>query len=136
MINKNNNYAIIGASNNQEKYGFKVLKNLYEKGFKVIPINPKEDIIMKLKCYHSLNDYYNKNIQNNPNLENNLKKIDVVIFIVKPKITQEILKEVKQFGINKVWMQPGSENDNAINFCKENNIEVIYNMCIMLKSKD
>ncbi|MFT4305006.1 MAG: CoA-binding protein [Candidatus Woesearchaeota archaeon] len=37
--------------------------------------------------------------------------------------------------MNKVWMQPGSESEKAINFCKENNIEVIYNSCIMVKSE-
>ncbi len=29
-------------------------------------------------------------------------------------------------------MQPGSESEKAITFCKENNIEVVYNACFVV----
>ena len=123
MINKNYIYAIIGASNNEEKYGNKILKDLLNKKFNLIPINPKEKEILGLKCYATLSEYYKEN-----------KLIDVVIFVVPPNITEKKLFEVKKLNINKVWMQPGSESEKAINFCKENNIEIIYNSCIMVKT--
>jgi len=31
-----------------------------------------------------------------------------------------------------VWIQPGAENKTIIEFCKDNNIKVIYNLCIMM----
>ena len=127
MINQDYTYAIIGASNNEEKYGNKILKDLLNKKFNLIPINPKEKEILGLNCYATLSEFYeNKNKEN--------KSIDVVIFVVPPKITEKILFEVKKLNINKVWMQPGSESEKAINFCKENNLEIIYNSCIMVKT--
>jgi len=30
-----------------------------------------------------------------------------------------------------VWMQPGSESQAAIDFCRRNGIDVIYGICIM-----
>lgn len=109
-------YAIVGASNNKEKYGYKVLKNLMKKGFNVVPINPYEEKILKLKVFKMLSE---------------IENVDTVIFIVPPPITEKILKDVKSLNIKNVWMQPGSESNKAIQFCKENNINYVANVCIM-----
>ena len=47
-------YAIIGASNNKEKYGYKVLKDLKEKKIDVVPINQHEKEILGLKVIQIL----------------------------------------------------------------------------------
>jgi predicted CoA-binding protein len=49
LIDKSFTYALIGASNNQEKFGHKVLKDLLDKGFCVVPINPHEEEILGKK---------------------------------------------------------------------------------------
>jgi predicted CoA-binding protein len=46
MINKNFLYAVVGTSNNKEKYGYKVFKDLLNAGYKVLPINPNEKGIL------------------------------------------------------------------------------------------
>lgn len=50
--------ALIGASTNPEKLGFKILKNLIEGGFKgkIYPVNPKGENILNLKCYKSISE--------------------------------------------------------------------------------
>lgn len=120
MLDKKYVYAIIGANDNQEKYGYKVLKNLKEAGYKVIPINPHKEKILGLKVYNSI-------------LKVN-KKIDVVIFVVPPMVTRKILKQVKKGKINKVWMQPGSESEENINYCQKNKILYIAKSCIIINN--
>ncbi len=121
MLDKKYIYAIVGATNNKEKYGYKVLKNLKEAGYRVVPINLKEKEILGLKVY--------KNI-----LDVNFK-IDIVVFIVPPLITEQILKDVKKLQINKVWMQPGSESKKAIKYCQSNNIKCIHDICIIINNQ-
>ncbi len=41
MISKDYTYALVGASNTPEKYGYKVFKDLLEKGYYIFPVNPK-----------------------------------------------------------------------------------------------
>ncbi|MFA5358432.1 MAG: CoA-binding protein [Patescibacteria group bacterium] len=118
MIDKNYTYAIVGASANIEKYGHKVLIDLHTAGYKVIPINPKGGEIEGLQVY--------------PSLSAVKEKIDVAIFVVPPTVTSEVLIEVKNLGIDKVWMQPGSESAEAIEFCKNNNINCVHDACIMV----
>ncbi len=122
MINKDFQYAIIGASNNEEKYGYKVFKDLLEWWYKVIPINPNEKEILGIQVY--------------PNLSATRKKIDVVIFVTPPTVTEKVLKEVKELKIQNVRMQPWAQSDVAIEFCKKNSIECIHDACIMIQRKN
>ncbi len=111
-------YVVVGASKNLNKYGYRVVKHLKEIGYSVIPVNLKEKEILGLPVVNNINQ-----IKDN---------IELVIFVVQPKVVLDILKEVKRMGLKKVWLQPGSESQLAIKFCKDNNIECIYNACIIV----
>jgi len=119
MINKTYNYAIIGASNNQEKYWYIVSKDLIDAGYKVFLVNPKENKILWQKIFSSINEIP--------------QKIDVAIFIVPPKIWESEIVKVQKLWIKKVRLQPWAENDKIIKFCQENNIDCIHNACIMIQ---
>ena len=122
MIDKNFTYAIIGASNNPEKYGHKVMQGLLDGGYKVIPINPQDGEILGQKAYATITEAP--------------EKIDVAIMIVPPEIGLQVLPQIKDKGINKVWFQPGSESEEQIAYCKENNIQYVVGACIMIKRKE
>ncbi len=111
-------FAIIGVSRDKEKYGYKVYNNLKKNGYKVYPINPTTKEINHEICY--------------PSLEELPEKPDVVVTIIPPEITYKIAEKCKELNINKIWMQPGSESEKSINFCKKNNIEAIHSACIMI----
>lgn len=110
--------AIVGASNNPDKYGCKVLADLQAAQWCVIPINPKGGTILGIVAY--------------PSLLQVPQKIDGVVFITQPSVTEEVLLDVKQKGVSDVWFQPGSESQTAIDFCEENNIKYIKDACIMV----
>jgi len=120
FLNKNNIFAIVGVSINPNKWGWKVYKNLKSSGFNVYPINPKHKKINNDTCY--------------PDLKSMPKKPDVVITIVKPEITENIVKECKDLGIKKVWMQPGSESEKSIDLCKKNNIKIVSKSCFVINN--
>jgi len=119
MLNKKFTYAVVGASNNETKFGYQVLMDLHDAGYQVVPINLHEDKVMGLKAYHKISDYPGS--------------FDVVVFVVPPAATEEVLKEVKQKGIKNVWMQPGAESEKALAYCKENRINCVNDDCIMVR---
>ena len=121
FLDNKNVFAVIGVSRDPEKYGHKVYKDLKKAGYTVYPINPKAESIDGDKCYNSLRELP--------------ERPDVVDIVVPPKITERIIKECKELGIKRVWMQPGSESEEAISFCKENDIEVIHSVCVMVERK-
>jgi len=121
FLNKKNIFAIVGASKLKEKYGNKVYYDLKNAGYSVYPINPNADSIFGDKCY--------------PNLRKLPVTPDVVNVVVPPKITERIVKECKELKIKKVWLQPGSESNKAIDFCRKNGIKILYNVCVMIERK-
>ncbi|KYH38882.1 MAG: conserved hypothetical protein containing CoA-binding domain [Candidatus Bathyarchaeota archaeon B26-1] len=119
FIDKRNVIAVVGASRNPEKYGHKVYKDLKEAGYRVYPVNPNASEILGDKCY--------------PNLESLPERPDVVTVVVPPRVTEKIVKACKELGIWRVWMQPGSESERAIRFCRETGIKVVHGVCIMIQ---
>ena len=84
--------ALIGASENPESLAFRLFTRLREGGFEVIPINPNYQTIAGIPCFPSLAE-----LEIAP---------EVVIFMVNPKLTLQILPQVVELQIKKVWFQP------------------------------
>jgi len=121
FLKKRNVFAVVGASRDHRKYGHQVYRDLRTAGYTVYPVNPNADEILGDKCY--------------PSLESLPERPQVVDLVVPPKVTNQIVKVCKKLGIRKVWMQPGSESETALNFCKENNIEAVYRVCVMVERR-
>ncbi|MEM4194735.1 MAG: CoA-binding protein [Candidatus Anstonellales archaeon] len=117
FLKKKNILAVVGASRDKEKFGYKIYKAVLNAGYKVYPVNPNAKEIDGNPCY--------------PSLASLPKKPDVVIAVVPPKITEKIVEEIAELKIKKVWMQPGSESEKAIEFCKNNRIKVVAWMCFV-----
>ena len=111
----------MGASRNPEKYGHQVYNDLKKAGYKVYPVNPNATEILGNKCY--------------PDLRSLPMKPHVVNAVVPPEITERIVKTCKELSITMVWMQPGSESEKAIQYCKDNGIDVVHSVCIMVQRR-
>jgi predicted CoA-binding protein len=112
-------FAVIGASDKQHKYGYQIFYNLISRGYEVYPVNPGIDKIEGNQCYARIEDVP--------------ARIEVADFVVPPTVTEEVLKDCKRLGIDRIWLQPGAESDAAIEFCHANNMKVIYGVCVMTK---
>jgi predicted CoA-binding protein len=122
FLKKENVFAVVGVSRDPIKYGHQVYKDLKAGGYTVYPINPNVDEVLGDKCYPSLSDLP--------------EKPDVVDTVVPPHVTEELVKECKALGIDKIWMQPGSESEQALTFCQRNNIQVVHDACVMVKRRE
>jgi len=111
-------FAVVGATDNPQKYGNQIAKNLNKRGYEVYPINPKLTQLEGIKCYASLDEIP--------------VKVDVVDFVVPPSVAEAILKDCKRLGFCRIWLQPGSENEAALAYCHNNNLKVVHGVCVML----
>ena len=64
------------------------------------------------------------------------EKPAVVDIVVLPKVTGEIARQCADLGLGRVWMQPGSESEEAIRFCQEKGIEVVHGVCAMIRKRE
>lgn len=122
-MKQSNNYTIviIWASSKKESFWNKVLLNLIDRWYKVIPINPKYPIIEWLKTYKDL-----KSIKND---------YQIICFIVNDKISIKILENNLDLIKDKfLWFQPWSYCDEIWDLLKRANHKDFENKsCIMYK---
>lgn len=112
-------WAVVGASVNKQKFGYKVLKRLMEEGYKVYPVNPNYEEIDGIKCYPSLRDL--------PELPG------AVSVIVPPAAGLAVLEEAAELGIKKLWFQPGAECDEILKKAEKLGLELIYDCCVLIE---
>ena len=104
-----NRIIVIGASNNRDKYGNKAVRAYAEKGYRVYPVNPKEERIEGIECYHSLKDIP--------------EKVELASLYLPPEIGIRVIEDLPSAGVKKVYVNPGSESDDIIKRLKELKIE-------------
>ena len=121
LKDKNNLIALVGASNDRNKYGNKILLDLLSKNYNVVPINQKEDTIAGLKAYTKVRD-----LPSRPSIIN---------FVVPPEIGLDITKELVEEGYDHFWYQPGAESEDLTNLLTQKNRDFIDDKCIMVVTR-
>lgn len=117
---KQKSFAVVGSFRNESKTAWRIVKTMKKKGYNVCPVNPRIKDVEGLVCYPSIKDISHV--------------IDVVDIVTSPIITMKIVKDCKDKGVSRVWMQPGAESEEAIEFCHKNDISVIHDLCVMLEA--
>ena len=112
-------FAVAGSFRNESKYAYKILRTLISKGYQAYPVNPRLEDVGGIRCYNNILDIP--------------FDIDVVNVVTPPSVSEAIVKECRAKSITRVWLQPGAESETAIKFCRDNNIDVIYGLCVMLE---
>lgn len=114
--------AVFGVSRDPEKYGYKVYKTLKEKGLQVFAVNPRANEVDGDPVY--------------PNLSALPEVPEAIVTVVPPEVTKTVVAEALAAGVDKIWMQPGSEHEEAIQQAQQAGATVVYGgPCIMVVAK-
>ena len=92
--------AIIGASNNANKFGNKAVRAFKAKGYTVYPVNPLEPEIEGLTAFRRIAD-----VPVRP---------DMVSMYVPPPVVFELLPDIAAKGCDELWLNPGTESDEVL----------------------
>ena len=110
--------AVVGVSRTKTKFGNAIYKELKQKGYDVYAVNPHISTFDDDPCYADLLSLP--------------KNVDAAIICIPPTQTAAVVTLAKEAGITKVWLQQGSQSDEAVKFCEENGIDCISNECILM----
>ncbi len=72
-----------------------------------------------------------------PNLQSIPRKVDGVVIITPPEVTEQIVHDCKDAGVARVWMHQSvgrgsSVSQYAVKYCKQHGIRVIAGACPMM----
>ncbi len=110
-------WAVIGASDNPEKFGNQTYRKLKDKGYTVYPVNPGKENICGDKCYH--------NISSLP------QKPDVLNMVVAPEAGLSVIEEAAKLGVKNIWLQPGSYNQKLLELIRAKGLNYVLN-CVLV----
>ncbi len=112
--------AIIGLSPDESKASNKVAKYLQAQGYKIIPVYPKEDIILGEKVYRSLEEIP--------------EQVDMVDMFRKPAFADELVEVAKNRGdVKYFWIQLGLVNDKAFKKATDYGMIAVQNKCTKIE---
>ena len=103
--------AIIGASANRSKYGNKAVRAFQQQGYTVYPVNPKATEIEGLPAFKSIRDLP--------------LRPQMVSVYLPPAVLLEVLPDIAARGCDELWLNPGSESDEALAEAEKLGLNVI-----------
>jgi hypothetical protein len=111
--------AIVGVSRtDKNKFGNTAFKDLKEKGYKMFIVHPSGEVIEGEKSLTSFKELP--------------EPVGGVLVVVPPIQAERVVREAHEAGIRRIWLQQGAESKDAIQYCQENGMSVVYGKCIMM----
>ncbi len=112
--------AVVGASANPDKYGYIIVRNLTEKGYRVIPVNPRETTIAGLPVVSGVNLLP--------------PHTGLVVFVTPLAVSRKVVEELALHYDGPVWFQDGSTDEQLIAAATSHFPHVVHNACVMVVS--
>lgn len=116
---KEKKWAVVGDVTNRSKYAYDIAEKLIEKEHIVYKVDPRGCDDPKVL----------KGLKDIP------EKIDMVNLVVSSDKGIDIVKEMKELGLDQVFIQPGASSKEILDYCSENDIEVIRG-CVLAEYRN
>ena len=104
------NFAVVGASQDTRKFGYRILAWYHTHSLPVTPINPgRASIDLPSKSYPTSRSVKDLSSPSETALS----------FLTPPATTKKVLEEAKAAGVKAVWLQPGSFDNSILSWAKD-----------------
>jgi predicted CoA-binding protein len=114
--------AVVGLSPKPDRASNDVASYLQERGYKIIPVNPKEDSILGEKSYPSLTDIP--------------ESVDIVDVFRRSETVPPIADEAIKIGAKALWLQEGVRHDESATKAQSAGLVVLQDICIKRVSQE
>ena len=111
-------WAVVGANNKPEKFGYKIYKKLKDFGYIVYPVNPTCNIVDGDRCY--------------PDLSSLPELPEVIDMVVAPKRGKAVIEEAAMLGISYIWLQPGTSNRDILELIESKKNIIAVQDCVLV----
>ncbi len=115
-------FAVVGASANTDKFGYKVWHMLRSYGKTAYAVNPNATDIFGETVFPTLAD-----LPETP---------EAVIAVIPPRATETLPDQLRAAGIKYLWLQPGAESAKAVADAEAAGISVVHGgPCILVQGR-
>lgn len=114
--------AVVGLSPKPDRPSYRVAGYMQQAGYRIIPVNPGQDLILGQKCY--------------PNLRVLPHKVDIVNIFRRPDQVEPIVRDAIAIHAKVIWMQLGITNEQAARLAERNGLAVVMDRCISVDHRN
>lgn len=114
-VERRNVLAVVGLSGNPARPSNRVSRKMQRLGYRIIPVNPKEESILGEKSYPALADIP--------------ERVDIVQVFRSPEHAIPLAGEAAGIGARMFWLQEGVVSDEAAAAAVGAGLEVVHNRC-------
>lgn len=116
MIKKN--WVIYGITTDEEKFGYKIPEVMIKNGYNVVGVNKKYvgQEILGVKVYGSLEEVP--------------MQVDCIDIVVNPKIASMVVDEAIKRGVQNLWFQPHTFDDEVIAKVEKAKLNYVNDDCV------
>lgn len=111
--------AVVGMSAKESRASYSIGLYLKQKGYDVIPVNPRESEILGMTCYPSLLDIP--------------ESIDVVNVFREPAAVPQIAEESIKISADYLWLQLGVISSEGISIATAGGVKSVMDRCIKIE---
>ncbi len=110
--------AVVGLSSKPHRHSYEVADYLQSKGYRIVPVNPKETEVLGERAYASLDEVPAE------------IDVDVVDVFRRAEETPPIAEQAVRRGAKVLWLQDGIVNEEARRIAEGGGLTVIMGVCM------
>ena len=113
--------AVVGLSADPMRPSYGVSEYMQSRGYRIIPVNPKEPEVLGEKSYARLEDIP--------------EPVDIVNVFRRPAQTPEVARAAVAIGAKALWLQEDIINEEAREIAEAGGLDVIMDRCILIEHR-
>nr|MBN2277906.1 CoA-binding protein [candidate division Zixibacteria bacterium] len=116
LLEKARTVAVVGLSSRLGRPSLGVAQYLQTRGYRIIPVNPREETILGEKSY--------------PDLKSIPDKIDIVDVFRRSREAYDIVEQAIEIGVGAVWLQESVVSPEAFKKGDEAGLIMVMDRCM------
>ncbi|MEW5898028.1 MAG: CoA-binding protein [Bacillota bacterium] len=119
LLTRSKTIAVVGLSDKPERDSYRVAQYMQEKGYRIIPVNPRVKEVLGEKAY--------------PDLAAVPGPVDIVNVFRRSEEAPGVVKEALALKPAAVWLQLGVISEEAAALARDQGVPLVMDRCIKIE---
>ncbi len=119
LLTRSKTIAVVGLSDKPERDSYRVAQYMHEKGYRIIPVNPRVKEVLGERAY--------------PNLAAVPGPVDIVNVFRRSEEAPGVVKEALALKPAAVWLQLGVISEEAAALARDQGVPLVMDRCIKIE---
>jgi len=119
LLTRSKTIAVVGLSDKPERDSYRVAQYMQEKGYRIIPVNPRVKKVLGEKAY--------------PDLASVPGPVDIVNVFRRSEEAPGVVKEALALRPAAVWLQLGVISEEAAALARDRGVPLVMDRCLKIE---